>query len=98
MLLGGVVHENVEAAQLVHRIFDGVRAKSFIADIPLDGECLPSFLLDMLYGFFRVLDLVAVYKGDVRSFLGETNADGAPDAAIPAADQRYLPRQLAGGL
>jgi hypothetical protein len=88
MLFAGIVHEDVEAAETVYDLFDGVFAERLVADIPGDGERLLAFALDDLRGLPGVVMLAQIEDGDVRAFTGIEGRDRAAYAAVSAGDPR----------
>ena len=95
VLLGGVVDQDLEMPELVHRLADGIAAEGFVADVAGDGQAAAALLLDPLAGLGGVLVLVQVDDGDVGALAGEGDGDGAADAAVAAGDEGHLPLELA---
>src|SRR5215203_4812929 len=90
MLLGGVVDEDVEAAEAVDDLLDRLLAEAGVADVAGDGEAVAPLGLDEPLGLARVLALVQVHDGDVRALAGEQDRHGAADAGVAAGDDRDL--------
>src|SRR5215204_570121 len=90
MLLGGVVDEDVEAAEAIDDLLDRLLAEAGVADVAGDGEAVAPLGLDEPLGLARVLALVQVHDGDVSALAGEQDRHGAGDAGVAAGDDRYL--------
>ena len=95
MLFGGVVDQDVQTAQLLHRLRDHFLADALVADVARQQQAFPAFLFDLALRFLRVLVFVEVTDGNVRAFFCEENCDGAANAAVPAGDQGDLAFQFA---
>src|SRR5687767_11293594 len=94
MLFGRVVHQDVQTAKRFHDSSDRALAERFIADVAGDEHAPATLLLDQAFRFLRVVVLVQVDDAEVGAFLGERDRDRAPDAAVPARDERDLVAQL----
>ncbi len=71
MLLGRVVHEDVEAAEFRDRALDRAAAEAFVADVARQREALPALGLDQADGFLRVLMLVEIDNQDAGALACE---------------------------
>ena len=96
MLLGGVVHQNVELSVLRCRLLDRLPAERLVADVPGDEQASPPFLLAFALRFLGVAVFVQVDDGDIRAFTGEGDGDGAADAAVATSDKRDPAGEFAG--
>src|SRR5690606_21739327 len=96
VLLGGVVDEDVEAAERFDGLRDRVVADRGRADVACDEERVPAFRLHLSSRTLRVIVLVEVDDGDVGALLREVHRDCAANTAVSATDQGYLAAQLAG--
>src|SRR5690606_1427766 len=99
----GVVHQDVQAAQLLdgplHEAFDGGR----VADVaPLAMHADPQ-LSDLAggplgrFGEFAVAVVVEKVEGDVGTVAGELEGDRAADAGGAAGDDHAPPAERSGG-
>ena len=95
MLLGGVVHQDVEPAELFDRLLDGAPAKCLAADVAADQEALGAVLFDAALGFLGVLGFFEIDDRHVGAFAGEVQRHRAADAAVAAGDERGLAREPA---
>src|SRR5262245_50166969 len=71
VLLRGVVDEDVELLQLLHRALDGLRAKRGRADVARLREGTAPLALDEARGLARVLVLLEIEDRDVGALGGE---------------------------
>ena len=60
MLLGSVIDQNIQAAELLDRLIDNVPAKRFLADIARDQQALAIVLLDQPFCFPGVVMFVEI--------------------------------------
>ena len=90
VLLGGVVHQDVEPAELLHRLLDAALAERLVADIARDLDGVAAFVFDQLDRFVGVLVLFKIDDRDVRALARHGDRGGAADAAVAAGDQRDL--------
>ncbi len=98
VLFGGVVDEDVEAAELLDGVFDGFAAERFVAYVAGDEVATPAFVFDEAFGFFGVFVFVEVEEGDVAAFYGEGEGDGTSDAAVSAGDESDFVLEASGAL
>jgi hypothetical protein len=94
-LKGRVIYEDVEAAEVGSGACDESLAVTLVADISSDGEGSASRLFDHPHGLLRVRMLVEVRDQNVGPLARERERYGAPDAAVPAGDERRLALQAA---
>ena len=82
LLVGGVVDEDVELAELLDRALDGLAAEARLAHVAGDEQRAPPLALD---GRARLLGvhllLGQIDDGDVGALAREEDGDGAADAA-----------------
>ena len=90
VLLGGVVHENVEAAELFHGLVDNATADLFVADIARQQDAFSAMLLDALPRLLRIAIFLEIVDRHVGAFLGEGDRHRTADAAVAAGDERDL--------
>ena len=94
LLIGGIVHQQVQAAELLdgpaHDVFAGLLG----TDVSRQGDGLAAGFLDQLdhflsVGFFGRV----VVDGHIRPFPGKGDGHGAADAAVAAGDEGLAPGQ-----
>ena len=90
VLLGGVVDQDVEAAELLHGCLDRIAAELLVSDVAGDLERAATLLLDRGHGLVGVLVLLEIDDGDLGAFPRHRHRDRAADAGIAAGDQRHL--------
>jgi hypothetical protein len=87
VLLGGVVDQNIDFAELsrcsLHRSF----AKLFAANIAGQQKTFAAFGFDQPLRFPGIAVLVEINHRDIRTFLGKKNGDGTANSTISAGDQ-----------
>jgi hypothetical protein len=93
-LEGGVVDEDVDLAEFLHRAFDDGLAVGLLADVARDGDAFPPGGLDYPRRLLRVTLFAQVGDEDVCPLAGEGQRHGPADAAVAAGDDRRLPFQL----
>jgi hypothetical protein len=96
VLLGGVVDQDVEAAELVEDLGHRGEAERLVADVAGDGDGAAAFRLDDALGLRGVVMLAKVKNADVGAFAGEERRHRPADAAVGAGDQRHLALQPPG--
>ncbi len=79
-LKGGVVHQDVEPAQLFRRSRDGLLAEGAIGDVARDEDAAAAFGFDLLLRKPGVFVFIQVTDRDIRTFAREQNGDSAADA------------------
>jgi hypothetical protein len=84
----GVVHEDVEMAELFQNFLGHAEGVRVIADVGLRQHRLAPHLLDVLHDVTRRSLARHVVHRDVSAFLGECERDGAPDSARASGDER----------
>ena len=95
VLLGGVVDENVDAAEFLERALDRFPAEHLIADIAREQDRLTTFRFDQPSGFLRVLVFLQIEDRDQRALARHRDGDRPADAGIAAGDDRLLSREPA---
>src|SRR5687768_2912598 len=90
MLLRRVVHEDVEATEILYDTSDRALAERLVANVTRDEQAPATLLLDETLRLLRVIVLVQVDDADIGALFGERDRDRAPDAAVAARDQRDL--------
>jgi len=98
--LGGVVDQDVDAAQLVGRAADSGAHRRVVGGVGGQREDPAAVRRRQLLACCLQPDLVAGQQGDVRALPGQRAGDGESDAPAPPGDQRPLAGQLqvhAGG-
>jgi hypothetical protein len=93
-LEGGIVDQNVEAAQFLHCPLDGIEAEGALGDIACDHQAASPVGLDGAARDLGVLGLVEMHDGDIGALAREQHRHGAADARVAAGDQRDLVEQL----
>lgn len=91
LLLGGVVHEDVELPERVERPVQDLPTEVGIPDVTGEREAATVGLPDPLGRVLGVLVLVEVGDGDVGALAGKGDGDRTADPTIPAGDERDLP-------
>jgi hypothetical protein len=71
MLLASIVDEDVEPAQLIDGLLDGVIAKLSVANVAGNGDRLAALFLDDLPGLLRIVVLAQIEDRDVRTLASE---------------------------
>src|SRR5687768_7470837 len=94
MLLGRVVHEDVEATETFYDTSHCALAERLVADVARDKQAPATVLLDETLRLLRVIVLVQVDDADISALFGKGDRDSAPDTAVAARDQRDLVAQL----
>jgi hypothetical protein len=97
-LMGCIVDENVDPAELGHCFVDNPAAMPGILDVLPGKDNLAAALFDKPLSFSRILVLVQVSDRWVRSFPGKGDCDGTADAAVAAGDDRFLSSEPARSL
>jgi hypothetical protein len=90
VLLAGVVDEDVEPAELVHRLGDDRVAMGFLAKVAGYRDRAAALGLDDAPGLGGVVMLAQIGNGDVGALAREQGGDRAADAAVGAGDDRDL--------
>lgn len=95
MLLGGVVDQDVELAELLDRPLDHFLAERLFADVPGHRQTATTFGLHQADGLSRV-DLLGgkMHDHDISAFLGIRHGDRAADTAVAPGDDRDLSVKL----
>jgi hypothetical protein len=96
MLLGGVVDQDVEPAELVDRLLHRSLAECLVAEVAGDGQGPPPFLLDNLLRRLRIVMLAQIDDGYVGAFAREQRRDRPPDPAVGTGDERDLALEPVG--
>jgi hypothetical protein len=89
-LMGCIVDENVDPAELGHRFVDNRAAMPGILDVSPDKDNPTAAFLDEALGFSGILVLVQVSDQQIRSFPGKGDCDGTADVAVAAGYDRFL--------
>src|SRR5919109_3385751 len=87
LLVGGVVDQDVELAQLAHGPLHRFRRVLWIGDVARQQDATPALAFDRLLRLLRVFVLAQVADGDVRAFTREQDRDCAADPRVTARDQ-----------
>src|SRR5207249_9796518 len=95
MLFGGVIHQDVDFAELLLRLLDSFSTKLFLADIPRDQQTFTALLLYQAFGLVCVLALFEIDNRNVCTCFREGNRDRAADSTIAASDECELISQFA---
>ena len=95
VLLGGVVHQDVDAAELLDGALDRLPAEHLVADVAGEQERLASLCLDQARGLLRVVVFFQIEDRDQRALARHRDRDRAADAAVAAGDDRDLVLELA---
>jgi len=90
MLLGGVVHQDVEPPEGLDRPGDGLLAKGLVADVASQREGLPALRLDEPNGFLRVVVLIEIDDGDGSALPCHAEGNRPTDPAVAAGDECNL--------
>ena len=83
MLLAGVVHEDVDSAQLRDHLAHQFAREIRIADIARNGDCTAPLGFDQANGFLRILMLIQIGDSDIGALLGETDGNSAANSRNP---------------
>ena len=95
MLLGGVVYQDVELAELLHRLSDRLAAEILVAYVARDQVTPAALLFHQTLGLFRVFMLIQVHDADVGALFCERNCDRSSDAAVASRDHGDFVREFA---
>src|SRR5436190_2964753 len=95
VLFGGVIHENVPTAELLHRVGDKLPANFFLTDVARNREALAAFFLNEVHGVPGVLVFVQIPDHDICTFAREKYGDGPADSAIPTSNECNFVLELA---
>src|SRR5688572_20420986 len=90
MLLGRVVHKDVQRAEVVQRAGDCQLAEPLVADVARDRDTAAAVRFDEALRLSGVVVLVEVRDGNVGAFLGERDRDRATDPAVAPGDEGNL--------
>ncbi len=96
VLLGSVVDEDVEAAQLPARALDRFTTERGVGHVALEQQAALAFGFDQRLGVFRVAILIEIDHGTIGPFAGVVHRYGTADTAVAAGDQRHLALELVG--
>ncbi len=94
-LMGGIVDENIETAQLGNGLLDHRPALCRIADVARHEDGLASGVLDKAFRLVGVVVFAEIGNQDIGSLARKGNCHRPADAAICAGYDRLLPRELA---
>ena len=94
-LMGGIVDENIETAQLGNSLLDHRPALCRIADVARHEDGLASGVLDKAFRLVGVVVFAEIGNQDIGSLARKGNCHRPADAAICAGYDRLLPRELA---
>ena len=93
----GVVDQNVQPAQFLHRLLDHRTTEGLIADVTGQRHCLASGVADQRHDCLCIRLLVRqVTDGDIGAFAGKGDRCGTPDSRVSAGDQRLAPGEPVG--
>src|SRR3954469_11237386 len=70
-LHGGVIHQDVESAEVAQRLLDYVLAVLLLGDVPRGATRLPPSLFDPACGLLLVLVLVQIGDQEIRALTRE---------------------------
>lgn len=90
----GIVHEDVETAQLIHSAGHGIIADLTGRDITGNGQPLAPFLLNKTNSLLCILMFLQVEDCHIRTFTGKMNGRSTSNPAIATADQGLLSLKL----
>jgi hypothetical protein len=88
MLLGGIVHEDVQTAELFANVGDRFLAEFAILNLAWKEEAAPSLRFDKLPCLLRNALLLQINHRHVRAFPRKSDRHSAADPAIAAGDER----------
>jgi hypothetical protein len=90
-------NQDIEAAQLLHRVGHQLLAEFLVAQIAGQGDALAAGLFDQFDHFARVFFLGRkIIDRDIGAFAGKGDGGGAAHAGIAAGDQRLAAGEAAG--
>src|SRR4051794_15585433 len=95
MLLGGVVHQDIEPPELLNRLRHRLLAKRLVTNIAGDQHAAPILLYDHPACLLGVAMLIEVDNRHVGALFCEDNCDGAAYSTVAAGDQGNHAPQLA---
>src|SRR3546814_13803619 len=88
LLVGGVVDQHVEPAELFHRALDHAAAEARIAHVAGNGDAAASFGFDRGLRCARVAMLAPVSDRDIGAFALEQYRHRAADSRVAASSAR----------
>src|SRR5688572_14871947 len=94
-LEGCVVHQDVEAAELVDRVVDRVLAEGRVTDIACDRDATSTFGFDRAAGLPGIGVLAQVDDRHICTLAGEEHCHCPANARISTGDERNHPLELA---
>src|SRR6266478_1782235 len=86
----GVVHQNVDAAELLHRVADEALSIRNFAHVALKRRGLSPAFLNCRHDFVGTRLIRAEAQRDVRAFRSETFHNGPADALVTAGNRGYF--------
>ena len=87
-VVGGVVDQNVEAAETLHHIVDELLDLLRLRQVARERRCLDIVIADISGDLFGLLFAFRVNDCDVRALLRERVTDALAKPAIAAGDDR----------
>lgn len=98
-LVGVVVEQDVDSAELVHGLVDDLVAVLLLSQVGREEVALAAVFLDLLLGLLCVLLLVLQVRDQyIGTLHGEENGRAAADARVTSGDDSLAALELAGGL
>jgi hypothetical protein len=97
-LMGGIVNEDIDAAQLAYRSVHDLAAVVRGPKVSFDQHRLSSFPLGKVRGFLGILSFIEIGDQDIGALAGECDGDGSTYSAVSARDDGPLASQPAGAL
>ncbi len=94
----GVVHQDVQLAELGHGLLHRVAAKSRVFHVTPNDQALTALRLHQAGGLLRVLVGAQVNDGDVGTLAGKQQRDRAANAGVAPRDQGRHALQFAAAL
>src|ERR1700729_120749 len=94
LLVGRVVDQDVEVAELKYRLFDGLLAERAVGNVARYQDTLLAFRLDGAHGHLGVVMLIEVNDRHVGAFARVENGNCSANAAVTAGDEGNFTLQL----
>src|SRR5690606_28696491 len=98
MLFGGVVHQDIQRAELFDHVLNRPVAKGLVGNVALDQKMVAAFCRDQSCGFGRVGVFGPEDDREISPFLRESHGNGAANSAVPAGNESNLALELARSL
>ena len=93
----GIVHQDVDAAEVLHKLLDDLSGLVFLRDVAANKEGFSTGLVDLVYDHGGEFGAGVEINADLGSGLGETGGDNSADAPGSPGDQCDFATQVDTG-